>query len=77
MLLGMAVEVKKKADESVEGMIRRFTKNVIEAGIIKEVKNRRFKGRNISERMKKVGALRRKKDRERREYLIKIGALKP
>jgi ribosomal protein S21 len=73
----MAVEVKRKADESVEGMIRRFTKNVIEAGIIKEVKNRRFKGRNISERMKKVSALRRKKDRERREYLIKIGALKP
>lgn len=73
----MAVEVKKKSGETVEGMIRRFTQNVIKSGLIKEVKERRFKKRTPSERAKRVSALRRIADRARREYLIKIGVLKP
>lgn len=72
----MAVEVKKKQGESAEGMIRRFTQSVVRSGLIKEVKGRQFRTRKLSERAKRVSALRRKKDRARREYLMKIGVLK-
>lgn len=72
----MTVEVKKKQGESSEALIRRFTKRVLESGIINQAKKTRFRSKPLSERAKKISALRRLKDRQRREYLIKIGVLK-
>jgi ribosomal protein S21 len=71
----MAVEVKKKPDESTEELIRRFNKRVIESGILKEAKKRQFKGKNISRRLKRINALYRLREKEAREYFKKIGFL--
>jgi len=73
----MVVEVKRKQGEPSEALIRRFSKRVLESGIISQIKKTRFKTKPLSRRAKKISALRRKKDRERQEYLIKIGVLKP
>ncbi len=72
----MTVEVKRKQRESSEALIRRFTKRVLESGVISQVKKTRFKTKRQSERARKMSALHRKKMAERRDYLIKIGALK-
>ncbi len=73
----MTVEVKRKQGESSEALVRRFSKRVLESGIISQAKKIRFRRKSQSKRVKKVSALRRKKDRQRREFLIKIGVLKP
>ncbi|MDD2646668.1 MAG: 30S ribosomal protein S21 [Patescibacteria group bacterium] len=72
----MTIEVKKKAGESTEGMIRRFNQSVVRSGLVKEVKGRRFRSRTTTSRARKISALRRKSDQAKREFLIKTGALK-
>jgi len=72
----MAIEVKRKTGESAEGLVRRFSYSVVRSGIIQQVKAGRFRRRKPGKRAKKTSALRRKADQAKREYLIKIGALK-
>jgi small subunit ribosomal protein S21 len=69
------VEVRKKEGESVESMLRRFTKRVQQSGILIRAKKGRFYESPKSKREIKESALRRKDIRERKEYLRKIGKL--
>ncbi|MBI2406463.1 MAG: 30S ribosomal protein S21, partial [Candidatus Harrisonbacteria bacterium] len=55
----MAVEVRKKENESVSGMLYRFTKKVQQSGVLKEAKKRRFHKRKVSGLKRKLSALHR------------------
>ena len=71
----MAVEVKRKNNESVETLLRRFSKRVLQSGVIDQAKKGRFFERTKSKRRIKEEAVRRQFLNERREYLRKIGQL--
>ena len=69
------VEVRRKEGESVESMLRRFTKRVQQSGILIRAKKGRFFESPKNKREVRESALRRKELRERKEYLRKIGKL--
>jgi len=55
----MPLEVKRKEKENNSSLVHRFTRSVIQSGIIREARKRRFHQRPISENAKKRLALRR------------------
>ena len=71
----MAVEVKRKQNESVEGLLRRFQQRVLQSRVIFRAKATQYHNKPKTKRQIKENALRRKYVRQRREYLQKIGQL--
>lgn len=69
------IEVKRKDGESVEGLVRRFSKKVQQSGLILRTKKRRFYEPDKTKREQRVDALRRRTIRDRKEYLRKTGQL--
>ena len=69
------IEVKRKDGESVEGLLRRFSKKVQQSGLVVRTKKRRFFEPAKTKREQRVDALRRLSIRERKEYLRKTGQL--
>lgn len=69
------VEVRRKEGESVESLLRRFTKRVQQSGVLLRAKRARFYEPAKTKREQREDALRRKQIRERKEYLRKIGKL--
>lgn len=71
----MAVDIKRKVNESPEAMIRRFSKKVLQSGIIYQAKANRYRQPKKNKRQKREAAKRRRYITERREYLMKVGKL--
>jgi ribosomal protein S21 len=69
------IEVKKNANENGTALIRRFTRKVMDAQIIQEVKGRRYNERPISALSQKVVTVRRLKRRAENDKLRKQGKL--
>lgn len=69
------VEVRRKDGESVESLLRRFTKRVQQSGVLIRAKKARFYEPTKTKREVREDALRRKGIREKKEYLRKIGKL--
>lgn len=69
------VEVKRKEGESAESLIRRFSRRVQRSGLLLQAKKVKFRQREKSKGLQREDAIRRKKVREYREYLRKIGRL--
>lgn len=63
----MQLSVKKRQNESATALMYRFNKKVRQSGLIKEVRRRRFKGRTISKRTRKLSALHR--EQQKHAYL--------
>ncbi len=73
----MAVEVKRKPNESVEALLRRFSQRVLQSRVIFQAKAAQFRAKPKTKRQIKEAALRRNYIRAKREYLQKIGQLPP
>ena len=71
----MAVEVKRKQNESVEGLLRRFSQRMLQSRVIFRAKETQYHTKPKTKRQIKQNALRRKYIRDKREYLQKIGQL--
>jgi ribosomal protein S21 len=69
------IEVKRKDNESVESMLRRFSKRVQQSGLILQTKKRRFFESDKTKREQRVDALRRMTIRNRKEFLRKTGLI--
>lgn len=69
------VEVKKRDGESVEALLRRFTKRVQQSGVLLRAKKGRFYKSPKTKREQRVEAQRRTVIRDQREYLRRIGKL--
>lgn len=72
----MALEVKRKEKENNNSLVHRFTRSVIQSGIIKEARSRRFFQRPLSENAKKKEALRKIRAKEEYERKVKSGEIK-
>jgi len=69
------LEVKRKDGESFEGLMRRFSKKLLQSGRILQVKKIKFYQKPLNKRAIKLRALRREELKRKREYLRKIGKL--
>jgi small subunit ribosomal protein S21 len=69
------VEVRKRNNESIESLIRRFQKRVQQSGVLVEARRVRFYERPKSKQRKRTEAQRRAELRELREKLEKMGLL--
>ncbi len=67
------IEVKKAANESNMTLVRRFSRRVQEAGIIRTVKGQRYNERDPSKLDRKTSALNRLKRGKEIERLKKLG----
>ena len=71
------VEVEKKNNENAINLIRRFTRQVRESGVLKRVRSLRYYERSLSKYVKKKDTLKRLKKRAYREKMIKLGKITP
>ena len=72
----MAVEVKRKSNENMYGLLTRFKDKVKKGRVLSLVKKSMNRQKPLNKLAQKQQALRRKKNKEQREYLIKIGKIK-
>lgn len=71
----MAIEIKRKPRESLESLLKRFTKAVQKSGILLEARKRMYRDRNISETKKWESAIHRAKKAKEYEKLRKWGKI--
>ncbi len=71
----MAVEVQKREKESVQSLLRRFSRRVQQSGILIRARRGRFYIPLLTKRQKKLSALRRLEIQKEREKLYKLGKL--
>lgn len=69
------IEVKKNANENNASLLRRFSRKVMDAGIIQSVKRNRYNARPISKLSQKVMTINRIKRRVEIERLKKLGKI--
>jgi ribosomal protein S21 len=69
------VEVRKNPNETTASLVRRFSKRVQTAGILRSAKSRRYQERARSEYVKKKFALKRIERIKEIEHLKKIGKM--
>lgn len=72
----MALEVKRKEKENNNNLVHRFTRSVIQSGIIREARSRRFFQRPLSNNAKKKEALRKIRAKEEYAKKVKSGEIK-
>ena len=72
----MALEVKRKEKENNSSLVHRFTRSVIQSGIIKEARSRRFFLRPLSKTAKKKAALRKVRAKAEYDRKWKMGEIK-
>jgi ribosomal protein S21 len=70
------IEVKKGTSENNATLLRRFSRKMMDAGIIQTVKGKRYNERETSKLSLKVIALRRMNRRKEVEKLKKLGKMK-
>lgn len=69
------IEVKRKEGESVDSLIRRFTKKVQQSGLVIRTKKRQYFAKAKTKTEQRSDALRRQTIRDRKDYLRKTGQL--
>lgn len=67
------IEVKRKENESPMGLVYRFSKKVRQSGVLAETRKRRFKGRAVNRRKRRLSAVFRTEKRADRERQKKLG----
>ena len=69
------VDVKRKPRESISMMMRRFSQQVRESGILMNAKKSRFQEKKISKGERRKVAVEREKRRKEKQRLKKMGRL--
>ncbi len=69
------IEVKKNTNENNQNLLRRFSRRVMESGIVSHVKSNRYSDRGTSKLSQKVVTLRRLGRRKEIEKLKKLGKI--
>lgn len=67
------IEVKRKDNESFDGLLRRFNKRLQQSRILLRIKEDRFHQRPVSKLKAKRRALKGAELKSEREYLKKVG----
>ena len=71
----MAIEVKRKKGETFEAFARRFSRRIMQSGMVLEYKKKTFKRKELNRNLRKANTLARKVYKAERDYLRKMGRL--
>jgi len=71
----MAIEIRKKENESNQSLIFRFSKKVKQSGILNEARKRQFKERNQNKRKRRLSAIYRAEKKKEYERMKRLGLL--
>lgn len=71
----MAVEVRKRDNESSDSLIRRFSRKVQQSGVLLQARKIRYYERKKSKRRVREAAQRREELKAERDRLIKLGEI--
>lgn len=71
----MPVEVKRKANENTYGLMRRFSDKVKKGRVLTLTKKNMYFQKKTNKTQQKQDAIRRKYNRDKREFLIKTGKI--
>lgn len=69
------VQVEKNQNESSANVIRRFTKRMQNSGVVRKMRDRRFRTRIKSSNVRKETRLKKLAKKERYEEMYKLGKL--
>ena len=69
------VEVKRKDNESHEGMMRRFGRRVLQSQVVARARKQRFHQKKLSKNLRRTKAVKRAELREKREELDRQGKI--
>ena len=72
----MPLEIHRKDKENNSSIVHRFTRSVMQSGIIKEARSRRFRQRPLSDTAKKRAALKKERTKAEYEKKRKMGEIK-
>ncbi len=75
--MAINVSVVKHGNESSMSLVRRFSKRVLGAGIVRRVKANRYKLRDQSKTKRRTSALRRVEKRLKTEERERLGLIEP
>lgn len=73
--MAINVQVEKNNNESSANVIRRFTKRVQGAGILKKVRDQRYYSREKSANVNKMAKLKKLAKKETYEKMLKLGKI--
>ena len=71
----MAIEVKRKNNESTYSLLRRFQDRIKKGRVLNLAKKGMYFEKKPNKRLIQESALRRKENREKRDYLIRVGKI--
>lgn len=69
------VEVTQNNNENAMSVIRRFSRKMIESGVVPKVKSKRYASRKVSKLGRKMSALKKLARRDEVERLKKLGKM--
>ncbi|OGY56837.1 MAG: hypothetical protein A2Y84_01710 [Candidatus Colwellbacteria bacterium RBG_13_48_8] len=67
------ITLRKKEGESNSSLVYRFSKKVVQSGVLKEVKKHRFHPRNVNRRKRRASALHRERRKLEVEKAKRLG----
>jgi ribosomal protein S21 len=70
------IHLRKKEGESNNSLIYRFTKKVMQSGVLKEVRGKRYHERNVNRNKRRASALHRARRREEIQKAKRMGTFK-
>jgi len=70
------IHLRKKDGESNNSLVYRFTKKVVQSGVLKQVKSKRYHERNVNRRKRRASALHREKKRAEIQKAKRMGTFK-
>lgn len=73
--MAINVQVEKNNNESSANVIRRFTKRVQGAGILKKVRDQRYHSREKSSNVNRMAKLKKLAKKETYEKMLKLGKI--
>lgn len=73
--MAININLKKKDGESNSSLIYRFTKKVMQSGVLRETKSKRYYDRNVNRGKRRMSALHRNKKREELKRAKRMGTL--
>ena len=73
--MAININLKKKDGESNSSLIYRFTKKVMQSGVLREAKSKRYYDRNVNRNKRRMSALHRGKKREELKRAKRMGTL--
>jgi len=74
--MAININLKKKDGESNSSLIYRFTKKVMQSGVIRQAKGNRYYDRNVNRNKRRISALQRGKRKEEIKRAKRMGTFK-